>query len=176
MNTRREFLKGCAKGSLVLSLAPNVPGFLLRSAASAAQGPSRDRVLVVIQLSGGNDGLNSVVPFEDDAYARLRPTLRLKPAEVHKLAPGLGLHPRMRALLRLFQQGQMAVIQGVGCPDQNRDHERAMRIWQTGMPEPDGIGTGWAGRATDHLWGTLRPAATGVYVGRIPQPFGIHAG
>ena len=160
---------------MLCSLAPSVPWLLLRSTAGGAEARRQDRVLVVLQLSGGNDGLNSVVPFEDDAYARLRPTLRLKPAELHKLNSQLGLHPRMGAFYRLFQQGQLAVIQGVGCPDQNRDHERAMLAWQTAVPEPDGVDTGWLGRATDHLWTASRPAAAGVYVGSIPRPLGINA-
>lgn len=160
---------------LLLSLAPSVPWLLLRAAARGAEAPRQDRVLVVLQLSGGNDGLNTVIPFEDDAYARLRPTLRLKPAELHKLDSQLGLHPRMGAFGRLFQQGQLAVVQGVGCPDQNRDHERAMLAWQTAAPQPDGVATGWLGRATDHLWETSRPSAPALFVGDIPQPFGINA-
>ena len=160
---------------MLCSLAPSVPWLLLRSTAGGAEARRQDRVLVVLQLSGGNDGLNSVVPFEDDAYARLRPTLRLKPAELHKLNSQLGLHPRMGAFYRLFEQGQLAIIQGVGCPDQNRDHERAMLAWQTAVPEPDGVDTGWLGRATDHLWTASRPAAAGVYVGSIPRPLGINA-
>jgi len=175
MIARREFLSLSTKGSLLLSLAPGVPWLLLRSTARGAEARRRDRVLVVLQLSGGNDGLNSVVPFQDDAYARLRPTLRLKPGELHKLNPELGLHPRMSGFYRLFQEGRLAVVQGVGCPDQNRDHERAMRAWQTAVPEPDGIDTGWLGRATDHLWKTSQPAPAGVYVGSITQPLAINA-
>ncbi len=163
------------KGSVLCSLAPSVPWLLLRSTANGGEMRRQDRVLVVLQLSGGNDGLNSVVPFEDDAYARLRPTLRLKPADLHKLNSQLGLHPRMGAFYRLFEQGQLAIIQGVGCPDQSRDHERAMLAWQTAVPEPDGVDTGWLGRATDHLWSASRPAAPGVYVGSVPQPFGINS-
>lgn len=175
MNTRREFLKLSMRGSVLCSLAPSVPWLLLRSTAGGAEKGRQERVLVVLQLSGGNDGLNSVAPFVDDAYARLRPTLRLKPAELHKLNSELGLHPRMAALHRLFQQGQLAVVQGVGCPDQSRDHERAMLAWQTATPEPDGVHAGWLGRATDHLWKKSQPAAPGVYVGSIPQPFGINS-
>jgi uncharacterized protein (DUF1501 family) len=175
MKTRREFLKLSARGSLLCSLAPSVPWLLLRSTARGAESRREDRVLVVLQLSGGNDGLNSVIPFQDDAYARLRPTLRLKPAELHKLNSELGFHPRMGALHRLFQQGQLAVVQGVGCPDQSLDHERAMLAWQTATPATDGVDTGWLGRATDHLWKNSQPAAPGVYVGNIPQPFGINS-
>jgi uncharacterized protein (DUF1501 family) len=129
----------------------------------------------VIQLSGGNDGLNTVIPFEDDAYARLRPTLKQNPAELHKLNQGVGLHPRMGALYRLFQEGHLAVVQGVGSPDQSRDHERAMLSWQTARLEPGGMDGGWAGRATDQLWERSRSAPPGIYVGNIARPFGINA-
>ena len=175
-HTRREFLKMSAGAPLLLSLAPTVPWLLMRSTARSAQRDSKsDRVLVVLQLSGGNDGLNTVVPFSDDTYARLRPTLRLNPADLHKLNSELGLHQRMGAFRRLFEEGKLAIVQGVGCPDQTRDHDRAMLAWQTAAPEPDGVDTGWLGRATDCLWAQSQPAAPGVFVGNIPKPFGINA-
>src|SRR5512147_118878 len=118
MNTRREFLRLSAGAPLLLSLAPTVPWLVMRSTAESAQAAiETGRVLVVLQLSGGNDGLNTVVPFEDDAYARLRPTLRLAPSSLHRLNGQLGFHQRMGAFYRLFQEGKVAVIQGVGCPD-----------------------------------------------------------
>lgn len=176
MNTRRDFLKLSITGPLLLSFAPTVPWLLLRSSARAAElKDDPGQVLVVIQLSGGNDGLNTVIPFEDESYARLRPTLKQNPAELHKLNQEVGLHPRMLALYRLFQEGHLAVVQGVGSPDQSRDHERAMRSWQTARLEPGGMDAGWAGGAADQLWERSRSAATGAYVGNIAQPFGVNA-
>jgi len=176
MQTRRQFLRTAVGGPLLLSLAPTVPLFLSRSATHAATLPSPgERVLVVIQLTGGNDGLNTVVPFEDDAYARSRPTLRWKASDVLKISPELGLHPRMGAFERLFKEGRLAILQGVGCAGLSRDHDAALRAWHTAEPDAPGAGTGWLGRATDHLWQTARPAAPGVFVGNIPRPCGINA-
>ena len=176
MPTRRQFLEAAVGGPLLLSLAPLVPLFLSRSAARAATQPvPDDRVLVVIQLTGGNDGLNTVVPFEDEAYARRRPTLRLKASEVRKISPQLGLHPRMAGFERLYKEGRLGILQGVGCPGMSRDHETALLAWQTATLEPRAGGTGWMGLATDHLWQESRPAAPGVFVGGIQRPFGINA-
>jgi uncharacterized protein (DUF1501 family) len=144
MRPRRHFLKSAAGTPLLLSLASSVPGFLLRAAAASPKAADPDRVLVVVQLSGGNDGLNTVVPFADDAYARSRPTLRLPTAGLHKLSSELGLHPNMEAMARLSAEGQLAIIQGVGSPGLSRDHDRALRFWQTAGPEA--LETGWLGR------------------------------
>jgi len=176
MQTRRQFLRAAVGGPLLLSLAPTVPLVLSKSATRAAVLPSPDdRVLVVIQLTGGNDGLNTVVPFEDDGYARSRPTLRLKGSDVRKISPDLGLHPRMGSLERLFKEGRLAILQGVGCAGLSRDHEAALRAWHTAEPNAPGAETGWLGRTTDHLWQSARPGAPGVFVGNIPRPLGIHA-
>ena len=129
--TRRNFLKATLGSSAVLSLSPAAPNFLVRSMMAAAHRYNeRDTVLVVVQLSGGNDGLNTVVPYEDDEYARNRPTLRLPPNEIHKINSHLGFHPRMGAFMRLYEQGHLSIIQGVGYPNTDRSHESGMRIWQ----------------------------------------------
>jgi uncharacterized protein (DUF1501 family) len=101
----------------------------------AKRGHDRDTVLVVIQLSGGNDGLNTLVPYADDEYARNRPTLRLPPADVREIDAYLGFHSRMEGFARLFKEGELSVIQGVGAPNLSRDHEAAMRAWHTGDPD-----------------------------------------
>ena len=175
MQTRRQFLSTAVSGPLLLALAPSVPGLLLRSAADTPKSADHDRVLVVIQLSGGNDGLNTIVPFADDVYARNRPTLRLPTSSLHKLSPQLGLHPKMGALARVFYEGRLSIIQGVGCPGLSRDHERALRFWQTAAPDTDVVDTGWLGRATDDIWRQTRPSAPGVFVGDIARPLGINA-
>src|ERR671934_2667098 len=109
MFTRRDFLKH----SFLLALAPTVPGFLARTARAAA--PERDRrVLVVVQLDGGNDGLNAIVPFADPEYAKLRPTLKQDPKRLLKINASVGLHPALAPFGTLHEQGQFAVIPGVG--------------------------------------------------------------
>jgi uncharacterized protein (DUF1501 family) len=170
---RREFLRTAVGASTLLALSPVAPAFLCRTAlAAAAQRQDRDSVLVVVQLSGGNDGLNTVVPYEDDAYHRSRPTLRLTAQHVLKLDSGLGLYPEMTAFMRLYQEGHLAVIQGVGYPDSNRDHEVAMRHWHTSRPLENLTQTGWLGRAIDRCK-TGRRDVPGVFVGPIPSPFAV---
>src|SRR6187401_636860 len=121
---RRNFLKT----SSLLALAPTVPGFLARTARAVA--PDRDRrVLVVIQLDGGNDGLNTVIPFADPLYARYRKVLRIAPDKVLKLDKSVGLHPQMKAAAKLFEEGRLAIVQGVGYPNPNRSHFESMAIW-----------------------------------------------
>ena len=100
---RREFLRQSA----LVSLAPLVPAFLARSVVAADAKPD-DRTLIVIQLDGGNDGLNTVVPFADELYARHRKELRIKPQEVLKLDANVGLHPQMKPAADLFESGRLA--------------------------------------------------------------------
>ncbi len=175
-SSRRDFLKSAVGASALVSFGPAVPGFLA-SAANAASGQrsSRDTVLVVLQLTGGNDGLNTVVPYENDAYGRNRTTLRLTGRDVHRIAPGLGLHPEMNALARLFSDGRLSIVQGTGYPELIRNHQPAMRNWQTARPTEPHCQSGWAGRAVDQLaepGGTLVP---GCFVGPIDRPLALNA-
>jgi uncharacterized protein (DUF1501 family) len=126
---RREFL-GLA--STLLATSTTVPAFLRRTAwAAAGKEPTSDRVLVVLQLTGGNDGLNTVVPYTDENYRRLRPKLHLADAKLHKLDERVGLHPSLGGLNKLFDHGQAAVVQSVGYPNPNRSHFESMAIWHT---------------------------------------------
>src|ERR1700730_5771479 len=130
MLSRRAFLRTSLQNASLVALAPMVPGFLARTARAAP--PERDgRVLVVVQLDGGNDGINTVVPFRDDGYARHRQTLRLNPRELIRVNDQLGLHPGLRDLGALLENGQLALIQGVGYPNPNFSHDGSMAIWQT---------------------------------------------
>ena len=141
MLTRRVLLKHSA----LLSLAPTMPAFLSRTAMSARS--ERDgRVLVVVQLDGGNDGINTVVPFGDEEYARHRQELRLPTDRLCKLTDQVGLHPAMRPAADMVEDGRLAIIQGVGYPNPDRSHFRSMAIWQTARPdnrEPESM-AGWA--------------------------------
>ncbi len=174
--TRRDFIRTLFGASAVAAFSPAVPAFLARTAlAAGAQGAARDSVLVVVQLSGGNDGLNTVVPYEDDAYRRSRPTLRLGGQSVLKLGSGLGLHPEMPAFLRLYQEGHLDILQGVGYPDSDRDHQVAMRNWHTARPGEALAQTGWVGRAIDWACNDGQTDVPGVFVGPIPAPFGLQS-
>src|SRR5271167_2832365 len=133
MLTRRSLLKRSA----MLSLAPTVPGFLSRTAMAAE--PQRDgRILVVVQLDGGNDGINTVVPFGDEDYARHRRELRIPTDRVCKLTDRVGLHPALRPAADMIQDGRLAIVQGVGYPNPDRSHFRSMATWQTARFDPEG--------------------------------------
>src|SRR6185295_15868871 len=108
------------------------------------------KILVVVQLSGGNDGLNTVIPFGDDAYHRNRPNLGHDAKTVLKIDNYLRLHPNLAPMKALYDAGQMAVIQGIGYPNPNRSHFRSMDIWHTAEPEKDVTTTGWLGRYFDN--------------------------
>jgi len=171
--TRRDFLKATLGTSALLSSA--TPNVLFQAAAGASRGDNGQTVLVVIQLSGGNDGLNTVVPYGDDEYARNRPTLALSPKELHKINAMVGFHPRMGAFKRLYDEGRLSIIQGVGSPKFEGSHEAAMRIWHTGDPDQPGRQTGWLGRTVDHIWHADMAEAPAVFVGPITQPFALNA-
>jgi len=170
MLTRRSLLKRSA----MLSLAPTVPGFLSRTAMAAQ--PERDgRILVVVQLDGGNDGINTVVPFGDEEYARHRKELRIPTDRVCKLTDRVGLHPAMRAAADMIHDGRLAIVQGVGYPNPDRSHFRSMAIWQTAQPDNPGPEFhGWLGRALDGI-GAGKPASaplgpSAVFIGERDLP------
>jgi uncharacterized protein (DUF1501 family) len=116
---------------------------------SEIPGVDTNRVLVVIQLSGGNDGLNTVIPYADDAYYRVRPAIGIPRNQVLTLsgAQDVGLHPRLAEMMGLYDEGACAVVQGVGYPNPNRSHFKSMDIWQTA--DTSGTGDGWIGRYFD---------------------------
>jgi len=175
-HSRRDFLKTSLGASALLSLSSAVPEFLGRSAlAAGTAGETGDTILVLIQLSGGNDGLNTVVPYDDPTYAKSRPTLRLPAGEVHKIDSELGFHPRLGGFSRLFKEGQLSVVQGVGYPKSSRDHDGAMRDWHTARPGEASFPTGWVGRAVDHVSAAGETGVPAVVVGPGPRPFGVNA-
>ena len=131
---RRAFLKrSLATGSMV-AWGLSVPNFLRRTAFAAldADKPgAKDTILVVVQLTGGNDGLNTVIPFKDPEYAKLRPTLKQGVDQVKKLTDDIALHPQMEGLAKLLEDNALCVVQGVGYPNPSQSHFRSMDIWQS---------------------------------------------
>jgi len=175
-HTRREFLSTGLKGAGLLAASAFVPAFITRTAA--AVGAGRDSsILVVVQLSGGNDGLNTVVPFRDDLYAKARPTLHLTANETLPLNDELGLHPALSSFKSEFDAGRLAIVQNVGYPNPNRSHFRSMEIWHTGADDtgPRKV-EGWLGRYFDATCAGAqpheRPGEIGVSIGKVmPQAF-----
>ncbi|HZU34941.1 MAG TPA: DUF1501 domain-containing protein [Gemmataceae bacterium] len=147
--TRREFLKTSVAGGGLVTCGLTAPAFLTRTAAAApAAGKpgARDTILVVVQMTGGNDGLNTVIPYADDQYAKLRPTLRFRKNQVKKIDDHIGLHPSLDGLAGLLQDHVLGIVQGVGYPNPNQSHFRSMDIWQAASMTEDPA-EGWLGRA-----------------------------
>lgn len=149
--TRREFLQWSGRGIGLLAFGRFAPDFLIQSVRAGAPLPERDRrILVLVQLAGGNDGLNTVVPFTDDAYYRLRPTLGIPASAVLPLDDHQGLHPACAPLHRLFGEGRVSVVQNVGYPNPNRSHFRSTEIWEAASDSDTSLDTGWIGRFLDN--------------------------
>ena len=131
-----------------------------------------ERSIVVVQLSGGNDYLNTLVPYENGLYYDYRPTVHIEPEQVLKIDDEVGFRPNMEPMKRLWDEGKVAVINGIGYPNPNRSHFRSMDIWHTALP--DDIGTeGWLGRATRELDPDGENVLTAVNFGRgLPRALG----
>ena len=126
---------------------------------------TKEPVLVVLQLSGGNDALNTVIPYSDPLYYDNRPNVRIPEDQVLPLNDEIGLHPTMGPIKALYDEGKVAIIQGIGYPNPNRSHFRSMDIWRT--CEPDKVGDeGWLGRALRDLDPQKENVLTGVNFGR----------
>ena len=162
MLNRRNFLKT----SSLISLAPTMPMFLSRLARAAESATDNGRMLVVIQLDGGNDGINTVVPVRDEGYVKYRRALRLPESELLKVSDEFALHSRLRSISQLFEEGRLSIAHGVGYPNPNRSHFESMKIWHVGGSQPEllSTGNGWLGDA----FGSA-PVTTG-------KPHAIHVG
>jgi uncharacterized protein (DUF1501 family) len=148
MLDRRQLLTRTLQGTSLLALGTAVPGFLARTALAAT--PGRDTVLVVVEFTGGNDGLNTVIPFADELYYKNRPTLKVAKEQVVRIDDHVGLHPSLRPLDALLQKHRFAVVQGVGYPNPDRSHFESMDVWQCADPQRK-FTNGWLGRATPEL-------------------------
>ena len=152
------------------ALTATVPAFLQKTGTALAAGPRKtDRVFVVIQLGGGNDGLNTVVPFADDRYHKARPKIAVPAKAVLKLDDKLGLHPEMVELHKLFKDGGLAVVTNVGYPNPNRSHFRSTDIWETAAPSDKILKSGWLGRYFDTACAGVVADPLGVRIGEQPS-------
>jgi uncharacterized protein (DUF1501 family) len=154
--TRRDFLR--LGTSTLVACGGGVPAFLARSAAALAGAgtDARGRILVVVQLDGGNDGLNTVVPYADDEYRKRRPRLAVPAKGLHRIDDRIGLHPALRGFAKLLEGQQLAIVQSVGYPNPNRSHFESMAIWHAAQLKPSGEMPGWLAQALD-----ARPTAAG---------------
>ena len=151
---RRRFMREAAAAGVTAFLGAPWLGRMTLSAHQgvipAIPGLADNHVLVIIQLDGGNDGLNTVVPYGDDIYYQQRPHIAIPAGAVHKLDEHTGLHPELVELGQLYDAGQLAIVQNVGYPDQNRSHFTSSEIWSKAAwfdpTEPAAVLDGWLGR------------------------------
>ena len=173
---RSRFLIGSLAGLTVSARATDLFASALAAPAlpNATDAATSDRVLVVINLQGGNDGLNTVVPHGMPSYYRYRPTLGISPNDVLKIDGTVGLNPQLASLKTMYDAGKVAIVQGAGYPNPDHSHFRSTEIWQTAEPMTH-AGTGWVGRFLDeanlpeaNLFNAvaLAPVLPAVMVGR----------
>jgi len=178
LQTRREFLRTSLLG---VAATWTLPVFLEKTffaldamAANAVTQTATGKdgtILVVLQLAGGNDGLNTVVPYADDAYHRARPRLALPNEQILTIDHYVGLNPKLAGLKSLYEEGHLAIVQGVGYPNPNRSHFRSTEIWQTASDADRNETHGWLGRYFDNCCSGADPTI-GVAIGEeMPQAF-----
>ncbi|XZF15260.1 DUF1501 domain-containing protein [Chitinophagaceae bacterium MMS25-I14] len=144
--SRRKFIQL----SSLASASVMMPQFLKAFAGPQVVSSQNEKILVIVQLSGGNDGLNTVIPFRNDIYYKSRPVLGLADTEILKLNDEAGLHPSLKNMRALYDQGWLGILNNVGYPEPNRSHFRSMDIWQTGSASDELVTTGWLGRYLDN--------------------------
>jgi uncharacterized protein (DUF1501 family) len=147
--TRRDFLKASLAAGSLVAWGLSVPRFLARTASAAPpsdKAGAKDTILVVVQLTGGNDGLNTVVPYADPEYTKLRTTLALPKGQLKKVNDEIGLHPSLDGLAGLLEDGSLCIAQGVGYPNPTQSHFRSMDIWQAASTAEQ-LTEGWIGKA-----------------------------
>lgn len=149
--TRREFFRWTGRGLGLIAFSRFAPDFLVQSTLAQAPAPETGRsILVLVQLAGGNDGLNTVVPWEDPLYRELRPSLALTEAELINVAPHTALHASCAPLAEMLKEGRLGIVQAVGYPNPNRSHFRSTEIWETASDSGEFLSTGWVGRYLDN--------------------------
>jgi uncharacterized protein (DUF1501 family) len=178
LQTRREFLRTTVLGS---ALSWTVPAFLANT-LTALQSEAADSatqittgkdatILVVLQMAGGNDGINTVVPYSNDFYHKARPRIGLAEDKIIKINEDIGLHGAMGGFKNLYDSGNLAIVQGVGYPNPNRSHFRSTEIWQTASDSDRIEKYGWLGRYFDNDCGGADPTV-GVTIGnQLPEAF-----
>jgi len=145
---RTNFLLGAVSGLSVVGSFDSVFAQALAQTPLPGLPGAADRVLLVINFQGGNDGLNTVVPFGNPDYYRYRPSIGIPPSDVLRIDNVVGLNPSLAPFKRLYDAGKVAIVQGVGYPDPDHSHFRSTEIWQTATPKSYAT-TGWIGRYLD---------------------------
>ena len=170
---RRDFISNFSTVTGAALLSAHAPGWAQAVAQRASS--VQERILILIELKGGNDGLNTVVPYADNAYYKLRDTIGIKPEDVLKLDDKVGLHPDLKAMLTFWEKNELAIVQGVGYPEANLSHFRSIEIWETASKASEYLRDGWATRGMQAgLAAKAKYTAEGVLIGM--NDFGPLAG
>src|SRR5207302_2605835 len=131
---------------------------------------NKDNVLVVLELNGGNDGLNTVIPYRDEEYCKRRPKLRVASEKVRKIDDHVGLHPSLGGLAKLLDDHQLAIVQSVGYPNPNRSHFESMAIWQSARLRPSANTPGWLADSLEQWPPMAGGDAAALHVGEALLP------
>lgn len=170
---RRLWLKQAAAGTAAVGIGTSSVVPTCFQQIAAASEPDSGQILVVVQLSGGNDGLNTLVPFKDDAYKAARPKLSIGADDVLKLNDEYGLHPALSGFNELLQAGKASIIQGVGYPNPNRSHFESMDIWHTCFRKDQRTEEGWIGRYLQSQGVDQSGDAPAMHLGNKAQPLAL---
>lgn len=167
--TRREFLQTTGSATAI-SLGGLLPQVWSRCLAAETNPANRERILVVVQLAGGNDGLNTVVPLDNDDYYKARPGIAIGRNTALRLDDRLGLHPSLSGFRDLWEAGRLAIVEGVGYPQPDRSHFRSMDIWHSAHPQDLYPQTGWIGRSLDVIHAIPGDSREAACIGMSKQP------
>ena len=160
---RRDFLKAAG----LLLIRPAIPGTI---SSAPAKSNLNQRILILLELKGGNDGLNTLIPFADAAYYKLRPGLAVQRDQVLQLTGHLGLNNNLEPLMELWKNNELAIVAGVGYPRPNRSHFRSIEIWETGSSSTEYLEAGWLARLLPNMPIPAGAIADGAVVGGDAGP------
>jgi uncharacterized protein (DUF1501 family) len=172
MLSRRDFVRG---GVALVSIGTTANSLLKGTIAFAAQHPgdvsvpNNGKILIVVQLAGGNDGLNTVIPIGDSTYHSVRKEIGFTDEEILPLESGLGLAPQLTGVKGLWDAGKLAIVRGVGYPSQNYSHFKSMAIWEAGDPDLK-LDNGWLGRTLDQMESRSHDPFLGFNIGGSTPP------
>jgi uncharacterized protein (DUF1501 family) len=171
---RRSFLSVNFKSASGLAIGANLPGIWMQAIADDAARNALDseKILVVIQLSGGNDGLNTIVPYRDEDYKKARPTLGIAANDVLKINDDVGVHPAMKNIMSVIDSGRFSIVHGVGYPTPNRSHFESMDIWHSCQRKENRSDSGWLGRIFEKEYLDQNDSA-GLHLGAEPLPLAL---
>jgi len=170
-NSRRRFLQSSIGGAAAIGIGSAIPDCF--ADAAVFEGSGKDRILVVVQLTGGNDGLNTIIPYADENYRNARPELAISASDMIRHDADTGFHPSMTALYDRLQAGQLTVIRSAGYEQPNRSHFEAMDIWHTCRRKSEQRTDGWLGRFIESQKLSPGGDVPAIHLGRDQQPFAL---